>query len=398
MNSPALVISMQGEHFLRKGQMWMYRNNLVSIDEDAKDGEIIRILNEAGDFIAAGFYSAVSHVAVRILTRDPDEEITQEFFRRRIEAALEFRKTTNRNNLKDCRLIFSEADLMPGLIADCYNDILVTQISCSGFEKRKAMIYQLLQEVLAEEGIVIRGIYERNDIAARKKEGLELYQGFYQECGLSPQTIINENGLKIHVDMENGQKTGYFLDQKANRVLIRNMAEGKRVLDCFTHTGGFALNAAYGRASAVTAVDVSKTALDQAAENAKLNGLEGIMEFVQADVFAYLDEIQPGQFDLIILDPPAFTKSRKTVMKAYNGYKRINRRAMELLRNGGYLATCSCSRYMETSLFEEMLREAAEEAGVLLKQVSVTQQNSDHPILWLNEETSYLKFFIFQIL
>ena len=397
MTCPSVVISAQGAQFLKQGQMWMYRNNLVSSDADIKDGAIVWILSEDGAFIAAGFYSAVSHIIVRILTRSDKEQIDADFFRKRIRAALDYRLTTNRDNITNCRLIFSEADFLPGLIADCYNDILVTQISCAGFEIRKDMIYGLIKEVLAEKGIEIHGVYERNDIAARAKEGLAQYKGFTEKTDLQPSTIISENGLKLFVDIENGQKTGYFLDQKSNRVLIRNLAKDKKVLDCFTHTGGFALNAAYGGAKEVNAVDVSKTALDAAYENACLNHLEERMKFVQADVFEYLDQVKPGQFDLIILDPPAFTKSRKTVMKAYNGYKRINKKAMELLRNGGYLATCSCSRYMETALFEQMLKESANEAGVLLKQVSVTQQNSDHPILWRNEETSYLKFYIFQI-
>ena len=398
MNCPAVVISDQGREFLEKGQMWMYRNNLLTCDGNIEDGAVVRILSEAGDFVAAGFYSACSHIAVRILSRNEHEHIDRSFFEKRLKAAFEFRKTTNPDNLSNCRLVFSEADFLPGLIVDLYNDILVTQISCAGFEQRREMIYGLLKNVLAEEGIEIHAVYERNDIAAREKEGLAQYKGFFEPTDLKPQTVISENGLKLNVDIENGQKTGYFLDQKSNRVLIRNMARGKKVLDCFTHTGGFALNAAFGEASHVSAVDVSETALKQAYENACLNHLENRMSFIQADVFEYLDELKSGEFDLIILDPPAFTKSRRTVMKAYNGYKRINKRAMQLLANGGYLATCSCSRYMETSLFEQMLKEAAAEAGVMLKQVSVTQQNSDHPILWRNEETSYLKFYIFQII
>ena len=221
---------------------------------------------------------------------------------------------------------------------------------------------------------------------------------YYKNKDLPTQTIINENGLLLHVDVENGQKTGYFLDQKSNRYLLRKIAHGKRVVDCFSHTGGFALNAAMGNASHVVSVDVSKTALDQGYQNAKLNHLEDKIEFVQADVFDYLDELKENEFDIIVLDPPAFTKSRRTVQKAYNGYKRINKQAMKVLKNGGYLITCSCSRFMETANFEKMLREAASEAGVVLKQVSVTQQNADHPILWTMEETSYLKFYIFQII
>ena len=280
---------------------------------------------------------------------------------------------------------------------DRYNDILVSQISSYGLEQRKDMLYEVLLEVLREDGQDVKGIYERNDIKVRAKEGLPLEKGYWKQMQLSTTTIIDENGLKLHVDVENGQKTGYFLDQKANRVLLREMAHGKRVMDCFSHTGGFALNAAYGNASQVVAVDVSQTALDQAYANATLNHLENRISFVKADVFKYLDTCKEGQFDIIVLDPPAFTKSRRTIDHAYSGYKRINKQAMKLLGRGGYLITCSCSRFMEIDNFEKMLRESAQEAGVTLKQVSVTQQNHDHPILWTMEETSYLKFYIFQI-
>ncbi|MCD7808720.1 MAG: class I SAM-dependent rRNA methyltransferase, partial [Erysipelotrichaceae bacterium] len=242
------------------------------------------------------------------------------------------------------------------------------------------------------------GIYERNDIQVRTKEGLELYKGFWKGTNLPTTTIINENDILLYVDFENGQKTGYFLDQKANRYLLRKMAHDKKVLDCFSHTGGFALNAAKGGAKEVVAVDVSQTALDQGLENAKLNHLEDKITFTKADVFDYLDTLNVGDFDIIVLDPPAFTKSRKTIQSAYFGYKKINKKAMELLNNGGYLVTCSCSRFMEVDNFEKMLKESAQEAGVVLKQVSMTQQNVDHPILWTMEETSYLKFYIMQII
>ena len=280
---------------------------------------------------------------------------------------------------------------------DRYNDILVTQISTYGLDIRKDMIYECLLEVLQNDGQDVKGIYERNDIQVRIKEGLEMYKGYWRNADLPTKTIIDENGLKLHVDVENGQKTGYFLDQKSNRVLLRNIAHGKRVCDCFSHTGGFALNAAFGNASKVTSVDVSQTALDQGYRNACLNHIEDRIEFVKADVFKFLDTCEKGAYDIIVLDPPAFTKSRKTVNAAYNGYKYINKKAMELLEKGGYLITATCSRFMEIDNFEKMLREAALEANVTLKQVSVTQQNHDHPILWTMEETSYLKFYIFQI-
>ena len=397
MNEPCVVISEKGKPFLEKGQMWMYSNNVIRTDSSCEDGEPVRIVDEEGTFIAKGFYSAVSHVTVRILTRDEDEVIDRAFFRRRIRAAADYRRTAERENLTCCRVVFSEADLLPGLVCDRYGAVLVIQISCAGFEKRKDMICELLEEELSKDAPV-EAVYIRNDIPSRTKEGLDQYTGFWNEKTYECPVIVEENGLKLDVDYIDGQKTGYFLDQKTNRMLVRRMAKGHKVLDCFTHTGGFALNAALGGAAEVTAVDVSGLALEAGLANAKLNQLEERMRFVQADVFEYLDTLEKGQFDFIILDPPAFTKSRKTVYKAYNGYKRINAQAMRALKGGGWLATCSCSRYMETGLFEQMLKEAAFEAGVILRQVSVTQQNADHPILWLMEETSYLKFYIFQIL
>ena len=397
-NYPAIIISSQGEEWLDKGQMWMYKNNLEALDESIPNGSLVDILTAQGRYLGTGFLSKNSHITVRILTKDQNEIIDRNFFKKRIQFAYEYRKTLEKNNLTNCRLIFGEADELPGLTVDRYNELLVAQISSFGLEQIKDDLYECLLEVLSEDHQQIAGIYERNDIQVRAKEGLPQYKGFWRNAQCSAKTIINENGLKIHVDVENGQKTGYFLDQKANRVLLRNMAAGKTVLDCFSHTGGFALNAAYGQAKKVTAVDVSKTALDQGYQNALLNHLEDKIDFVQADVFDYLDKAQKGQFDIIVLDPPAFTKSRKTVHQAYNGYKNINYKAMKLLNKGGYLITCSCSRFMEIENFEKMLKEAANEAQVTLKQVSVTQQNHDHPILWNMTETSYLKFYIFQII
>lgn len=398
-NYPTITISNEGETWLQKGQMWMYRNNLVQADEKIPDGGIVNIISNDGTYYGTGFYSPISHITCRILTKDESETIDQAFFEKRIRFAYDYRKTVEPNNLSNCRYVFGEADLLPGLVVDCYNDILVTQISNTGMEQHKQIIYDILLEVFKENNHIIQAIYERNDIKVREKEGLTTYKGFfYNPNHISPQTIINENGIQLRVDIENGQKTGYFLDQKSNRVLLRNIARGKRVLDCFSHTGGFALNAAYGNAKAVTAVDVSNVALQQGYQNAKLNHLEDKIQFVQADVFDYLENLKDNEFDIIVLDPPAFTKSRKTVNSAYYGYKNINMKAMNVLRNGGYLITCSCSRFMETKLFEQMLLESAKECGVTLRQISVTQQKPDHPILWTMDETSYLKYFIFQIL
>ena len=397
-NYPKIIISEQGEQWLDKGQMWMYANNLERMDKNIQNGEPVDILTTCGRFLGCGLCSLKSHITVRILSKDKDELIDRNFFKQRIQFALDFRKTIEADNLSNCRLIFGEADELPGLTVDRYNDILVSQISTFGMEQIKDMLYEVLLEVMNENNIDIKGIYERNDIAIRTKEGLDQYKGFYGNVDLPTKTIINENGLLLNVDIENGQKTGYFLDQKSNRYLLRRISKGKRIVDCFSHTGGFALNAALGDAKEVVSVDVSKTALDQGYQNACLNHLENRITFVQADVFDYLDALEKGRFDIIVLDPPAFTKSRKTINNAYAGYKNINLKAMKALTKGGYLITCSCSRFMETGNFEKMLREAAHEANVTLKQVSVTQQNGDHPILWTMEETSYLKFYIFQII
>lgn len=397
-NYPSIIISEEGEKWLKKGQMWMYKNNIEKLDETIDNGALVDILTIQNEYLGTGFLSKNSHITVRILSKNPDEVINRDFFKRRIQFAYDYRKTVERDNLTNCRVIFGEADQLPGLTVDRYNDILVCQISSYGLEKVKDMIYEVLLEVLHGEGQDIKGIYERNDINVRAKEGLPLEKGYWKNANLPTTTIINENGLQLYIDVENGQKTGYFLDQKSNRVLLRKIAHGKKILDCFTHTGGFALNAAYGGASDVVAVDVSQTALDQAYQNACLNHLEKKISFVKADVFKYLETCQKGNFDLIVLDPPAFTKSRRTIEHAYNGYKKINQRAMEILGKGGYLITCTCSRFMEIDNFEKMLRESAQEAGVTLKQISVTQQNSDHPILWTMEETSYLKFYIFQLI
>lgn len=392
MSNSKVVINDKGAEFLKNGQMWMYSNNLASDISHLENGSVVDIVTEKDAYLGTGYLCKDSHITVRIFSKK-HETIDYDFFEKKIAEAWEFRKTVEPDNLDNCRVIFGEADGLPGLTIDRYNSVLVSQITCFGLEKNKAVLYQALLHVLREEGI--EAIYERNDVKSREKEGLSLYKGFYYGEADTVQ-VIHENGLKLNVDIENGQKTGYFLDQKSNRVLVRHLAKGKTVLDCFTHTGGFALNAALGEAKHVTAVDVSNTALEEGRANAKLNGLENV-SFVQADVFDYLDTLKHHQFDFIILDPPAFTKSRRTVMKAYNGYKRINMQAMHVLRGGGYLATCSCSRYMECDLFEKMLREAAQEVGVTLKQISVTQQNADHPILWNMEESSYLKFYIFQI-
>jgi 23S rRNA (cytosine1962-C5)-methyltransferase len=302
-----------------------------------------------------------------------------------------------------CRLVFSEADGLPGLTVDRFGDVCVTQVLSFGMDKRRDILYGALRGILAEYGVVLRGIYERNDVALREQEGLAQYKGWYMPETVEDRTTtteITENGVRYLVDFENGQKTGFFLDQKYNRLAVARMARGRRVLDCFTHTGSFALNAAMGGAEKVTAVDVSQTALDCAAENARRNGLADRVGFLCADVFDLLPELAAkGEkpYDFIILDPPAFTKSRRTVRSAERGYKEINYRAMKLLPRGGYLATCSCSHFMPNELFVRMLRDAASDAGVQLRQLEQRQQCCDHPVLWNVPETDYLKFYLFQI-
>ena len=397
MNSyPNIIISYKGETFIRNGQNKMYANNLESYDTNINDGDIVNIMTQDKEYLATGFFNSHSHIAVRILTRDFHQEIDLSFFKQRLLDAYNYRKTVMSDNLDNCRLVFGDADGMPGLVIDRYNDILVSQISILGLESIKDDIYKLMLEILKEDHQDISRVYERNDVVIRKKEGLSLYKGWAVGNG-DTTTIIKENNLLLQVDIENGQKTGYFLDQKNNRLLVRNIAKDKKVLDCFTHTGGFALNAAMGHAEKVVGVDVSETALSQARHNAKLNNLDNV-EFVQADVFDYLETLKKGQYDLIILDPPAFTKSRSTVNKAYNGYKRINYLALKALKSGSYLITCTCSRYMEIDTFEDMLKEASKEANVSLKQISVSLQSPDHPTLEEDTSTTYLKFYMFQVI
>ena len=397
-NYSEIVISHEGESWLDKGQMWMYRNNLVKCDDDIRNGELVDIVSEEHRYLGTGFLSKESHITVRILSKNRNEMIDEEFFLQRIQQAYEYRKTVEFHNLTNCRLIFGEADFLPGLTVDRYNDILVCQISSYGLEQRKDVIYELLLKVLRDDGQKIQGIYERNDIQVRAKEGLSLYKGFWKNTQLSTKTVINENGLLINVDIENGQKTGFFLDQKYNRLAISKIAKGKRVLDCFTHTGSFALNAAKGGAEHVHAVDISETATKMASENAKLNNLQDNMSFETINVFDLLPNIKNNEYDFIILDPPAFTKSRKTIENAKKGYKQINYRAMKALPRGGYLATCSCSHFMSEENFIKMLKDAAKDAGVRLRQIEKRQQSPDHPILLNVNETDYLKFFIFQII
>ncbi len=394
---PRVVVSKKGERWLDSGHPWCYGSDVVEILDKYNNGDIVDVISPKGKYLGTGLLSLTSKIRVRIFSKDASTVIDDSFWKRRIEYALSYRQSVL-GNLNACRLIFGESDYFPGLTVDKYNDILVTQIVTYGMEQLKPVIFPLLFEALNENGFKIKGIYERNDVAIRKLEGLDEYCGWYGQQLKEQETIINENNLKIVVNYVEGQKTGYFLDQRDNRRLVGEIAKNKRVLDCFCHTGSFALNCALNGASKVTAVDVSEKALKQARTNAELNYLDDKIDFVCADVFDYLDRVNKKDYEFIILDPPAFTKSRKTIKSAYNGYLEINLKAIKLLGRGGYLATCSCSHFMNHELFEKMLKEASYKSGFDLKQISVSQQAKDHPILWNVPETDYLKFYIFQII
>ena len=386
------------------GHPWVYEEEILTDHSDLENGCLVDAVTENGRYLGTGMLSKQSKIRIRILSQNANDHFDAAFWRRRIEYAWRYRKTVMKGDVGCCRLIFGEADGFPGLTIDRFDDLLVAQCLSYGTEIRKELIYPLVVDVLRRDGIRIRGLYERNDNSLRIREGLQSGKGWFplesiKETG-DPITEITENGIRYRVDVENGQKTGFFLDQKYNRLAVAKLSEGLRVLDCFTHTGSFALNAARGGAVHVTAVDVSETAISAARENAELNDLTDRIEFHTADVFNFLPQLlETGQkpFDLIILDPPAFTKSRKTAANAERGYREINYRAMKLLPRGGYLATASCSHFMPSDQFEAMLRRASHDAGISLRQIEVRQQAADHPILWNVPETDYLKFYIFQV-
>ena len=401
---PRITITPKGEAALTGGHPWVYEGEVTAADGTPEDGGLVDVVSRRGSWLGCGFYNSHSRIRVRLVSRNANDDFSDAFWERRIRYAWNYRKTVmGETDSRCCRVIFGEADLFPGLTVDRFESVLVTQTLSLGMERIKDRLFPLLAKVLREDGQEIRGIYERNDVALREREGMTQNKGWYPLPGETPPETttvdITENGIVYTVDFENGQKTGFFLDQKYNRLAVAKLAKGKTVLDCFTHTGSFALNAAKGGAAHVTAVDVSEFAVQCAAENARRNGLESVMDCVAANVFDLLPELekQPRKYDFIILDPPAFTKSRKTVANAMTGYKEINYRAMKLLPRGGYLATCSCSHFATEELFIKMLRSAARDAGVQLRQIECRQQCADHPILWGVEETNYLKFFIFQV-
>ncbi len=402
---PKFYITKKGERAARGGHPWVYGEEVTRVEGDYSNGDIVDVVTEKGKYLGTGFVNDNSKIWVRLISTNTNDKFDEAFWERRLRYALDYRKTVMPgDDYKCCRLIFGEADQFPGWTVDRYNDLLVIQTLSLGIELRKPMLIPLLVKLLRNNGEAIAGVYERNDVKIRLLEGMVEGKGWFRLEGEEPPastvTAICENGIVYDVDVENGQKTGFFLDQKYNRQSVARIAKGKRVLDCFTHTGSFALNAAKGGAAHVTAVDVSAEACRMTALNAEKNGVADRLDVVQADVFALLDKLEAERnrdYDFIILDPPAFTKSRKTVRNAASGYKDINMKAMKLLPRGGYLATCSCSHFMTEELFVEMLHEAAAEAHVQLRQIEARQQAPDHPILWNVPETNYLKFYIFQV-
>ena len=399
---PLFTVTKKGTRWVEQGHPWVYAEEILSKSVEPENGALADAVSESGKYLGTGLYSRESKIGLRLISRNANDTFDAAFWRRRIRYAWDYRKTVmGPEDLGCCRVIFGEADGFPGLTVDRFSDILVTQTLSVGMERLKDLIFPLLAEVLREDGQEIRGIFERNDVAIRALEGLGQGKGWYPLPGETPPestiTEICENGIYYAVDVENGQKTGFFLDQKYNRLAVARLAKGRRVLDCFTHTGSFALNAAKGGAAHVTAVDVSESAIEMAKANAKRNGLEGNMDFLAADVFDLLPTLKKGDYDFIILDPPAFTKSRKTVGRAEKGYREINLRALRALPRGGYFATASCSHFMPSELFVKMLRAAALDAGVELRQIEARQQAPDHPILWNVPETDYLKFYLFQV-
>lgn len=401
---PRVEVTRKAENSIKSGHPWIYHTELVEGEAGCNDGALVDIISPRGRYLGTGFFNSHSKIRVRLLSTNANDRFDEAFWERRLRYAWEYRKTVMGDDLACCRVIFGEADSFPGLTVDRFNDILVTQTLSLGVEQRKSMLFPLLVRILREDGQDICGVYERNDVAIREREGMEQNKGFFPLDGSpvpeSTQTEIVENGIRYLVDFENGQKTGFFLDQKYNRQAVARLSRGKRVLDCFTHTGSFGLNAAKGGAAHVRCVDISESAVDMARENACRNGLLDRMDFEAANVFDLLPSLPCGSksdYDFVILDPPAFTKSRQTVDHAIRGYKEINLRAMKLLPRGGYLATCSCSHFMTDALFRDMLRSAAFDAGVSLRQIEARQQSPDHPILWNVPETDYLKFYLFQI-
>lgn len=395
--SEAIVTLKKGEgRMLKSGGLWIFDNEIASILGSFEDGDIVAVHDFDGYGLGKGFINRNSKIRVRMMTRNRHQEIDEAFLKMRVQEAWDYRKKVS--DTGSCRVIFGEADFLPGLVVDKFSDVLVVQSLALGIDRLKDQIVELLKEVLATDGIKIRGVYERSDAKVRRQEGMELYKGFIGEA-FDTNVEIEENGVRYMVDVKDGQKTGFFLDQKYNRKAIQHLCKDAKVLDCFTHTGSFALNAGYGGAKEVTGVDASELAVEQAILNSKLNGMEDRVKFICRDVFELLPELEEKgeKFDVVILDPPAFTKSRNSVKNAVKGYREINLRAMKLVRDGGFLATCSCSHFMTYELFTQTIHQAARNVHKRLRQVEYRTQAPDHPILWAAEESYYLKFYVFQV-
>ena len=393
----AIVTLKKGEgRTIKAGGMWVFDNEISTIVGNFEDGDIVIVKDFDGYPMGRGFINRKSKITVRMMTRREDQEIDSEFILGRVRDAWEYRKKTV--DISSCRVIFGEADFLPGLVVDKFSDVLVVESLALGIDRFKLEIIEDLKKLMAEDGIIIRGVYERSDAKVRLNEGMERIKGFIGE-EFDTKVEIVENGVKYMVDVKDGQKPGFFLDQKYNRLAIQKLCKGAKVLDCFTHTGSFALNAGIAGAASVLGVDASQLAVDQATENAKLNGLENTVHFKCEDVFELLPELEKAgeKFDVIILDPPAFTKSRNSIKNAIKGYREINLRAMKLVKNGGYLATCSCSHFMDYELFTKTIHQAAQNVHKRLRQVEYRTQAADHPILWAADESYYLKFYIFQV-
>ena len=398
-NHPMAVVTLKkgAGRTLKQGGPWIYDNEIESVMGSFEDGDIVFVHDFDGYPLGSGFINRNSKLTVRMMTRDRDAVIDEAFLRMRVKNAWEYRKKVM-DDISSCRVIFGEADFLPGLVVDKFADVLVVESLALGIDRFKGMIVGILKELMEEDGIHIRGVYERSDAKVREQEGMERYKGFIGEP-FDTKVEIVENGVRYYVDVRDGQKTGFFLDQKYNRRAVGKLCRDARVLDCFTHTGSFALNAGLSGAAHVTGVDASELGVNQARENAALNGLQDRVEFVCADVFDLLPRLekQGEKYDVVILDPPAFTKSRSSIKKAVKGYREINLRGMKLVKDGGYLATCSCSHFMDYELFTQTVGQAARNVHKRLRQVEFRTQAPDHPILWGAGDSYYLKFYIFQV-
>jgi len=398
MQNEAVVILKKGEgRTIKSGGAWIFDNEIDKISGDFTNGDIVAVQDFDGYPMGRGFINTVSKITVRMMTRDPEQEVDEALIEKRVRNAWKYRKDTV--DTSSCRLIFGEADFLPGIVIDKYEDVLVVESLALGIDKLKPLILDKLKAVLAEDGVTIRGIYERSDAKVRTKEGMERYKGFIGP-EFDTEVCITENGVKYMVDVKDGQKTGFFLDQKYNRLAMQKLCRDAKVLDCFTHTGSFALNAGIAGAKEVLGLDASELAIEQARKNAELNGLSNTVRFEVDDVLERLPKmVEAGEkYDVVILDPPAFTKSRDTIKKAAKGYREINVCGMKLVKDGGYLATCSCSHFMDYETFTKVIADSARSAHRRLRQIEFRTQAPDHPILWSADESYYLKFYIFQVL